>query len=115
MLNMSDIPATITVEELNERRQKGENPTVLDVRNPDEWEKASIDDTLKIPMPEVPDRLEELNEHKDKELVVMCHHGGRSQRVCDFLSQNGFNKVRNLTGGIHHWSNKIDSGVPTYE
>jgi len=112
---MTDIPKTITVEELNERRQKGENPTVLDVRNPDELEIASIEDTLKIPMPEIPDRVNELAEHKDQELIVMCHHGGRSQRVCNFLEDQGFEKVRNLTGGIHHWSTKIDSDVPTYE
>lgn len=107
--------AQYTVEALSERIKSGETPTVLDVRNPDELAIASLEGTINIPMPAIGQRVSELDSLKNQEIIVMCHHGGRSQRVAEFLVNQGFTNVKNLTGGIHAWSLKIDPSVPTYD
>ena len=93
-------------------KQAGEAPLLLDVREPWEFGKASIDGALLIPMRSVPDRLVELN--PDRETVVICHHGIRSRMVGHFLERQGFSNVINLAGGIAAWSRDIDRNVPTY-
>ena len=85
---------------------------LLDVREHDELAIAAVQDALHIPMREVPARLAELDPAKP--LVVMCHSGGRSRRVAEFLKGNGFPNVLNLSGGIDAWSTQIDSRVPRY-
>ncbi len=85
---------------------------LLDVREHDELAVAAVAGALHIPMREVPARLAELDE--DKPLVVMCHSGGRSGRVAEYLLNNGFTKVFNLKGGIDAWSTQLDSHVPRY-
>ncbi len=108
-------PGNCTVEELARRRQQGEAPAVLDVRNDEELALASIGDVIHIPMPEVPERIAELDSWRDQELVIMCHHGMRSMRVATWLCENGFSNIRNLQGGIHAWSLQVDDTVPVYE
>jgi rhodanese-related sulfurtransferase len=90
----------------------GNDVVLLDVREHDELAVAAVDGALHIPMREVPARLGELD--ADKPLVVMCHSGGRSRRVAEFLKGNGFTNVFNLAGGIDAWSTQIDSRVPRY-
>src|SRR5690606_20697915 len=85
---------------------------LLDVREPEELELASVDESRHIPMMQIPSRLGELP--RDKVLVVMCHGGGRSRRVAEFLTANGFERVFNLRGGIDAWSREIDQSVPRY-
>ena len=93
-------------------KEKREEITLLDVREPAEIEIASIPDTTIIPMMSVPNRLQELN--PDATVVVMCHSGGRSRRVAEFLLASGFKHVFNLSGGIDAWSQQIDPSVPRY-
>ena len=90
----------------------GGSVVLLDVREPDELALASVDGALHIPMREIPARLGELD--ASKPLVVMCHAGGRSRRVAEFLQGNGFPNVFNLQGGIDAWSTQLDSRVPRY-
>lgn len=90
----------------------GGDVVLLDVREPDELALASVDGALHIPMREIPARLGELD--ASKPLVVMCHAGGRSRRVAEFLQGNGFPNVFNLQGGIDAWSTQLDSRVPRY-
>jgi len=85
---------------------------LLDVREPWEVALAAIPGSLNIPMNEIPARLEELR--GAGEIIVMCHAGGRSQRIADFLAARGFSGVGNLQGGISAWSRDIDPGVPEY-
>ncbi len=85
---------------------------LLDVREHVELEIAAVADALHIPMREIPSRLVELD--RALPLVVMCHTGGRSRRVAEFLLGNGFSKVFNLRGGIDAWSTEIDPRVPRY-
>jgi rhodanese-related sulfurtransferase len=73
---------------------------------------AAVPIAIHIPMREVPTRLMELD--RDTPLVVMCHSGGRSRRVAEYLIGNGFTRVFNLRGGIDAWSTEIDPQVPRY-
>jgi rhodanese-related sulfurtransferase len=102
----------VSVEELKARRDRGEKPLVLDVREASELQLARIPDVVHVPMNEVPQRLDELD--KDAEIIVMCHAGGRSMRVAHYLSSEGFTNVANLTGGIAAWSHSVDATVPHY-
>jgi rhodanese-related sulfurtransferase len=86
--------------------------TLLDVREHVELEIAAVSGAIHIPMREVPARLAELE--RDAPLVIMCHSGGRSRRVAEYLSSNGFQQVFNLKGGIDAWSTEIDPQVPRY-
>ena len=85
---------------------------LLDVREHDELEAAAVVEARHIPMREIPARLVELD--RAVPLVVMCHTGGRSRRVAEFLVGNGFTQVFNLRGGIDAWSTEIDPQVPRY-
>jgi len=90
----------------------GADVVLLDVREQFEIEMAALPAAVHIPMREIPARLTELN--RDTPLVVMCHSGGRSRRVAEFLLGNGFLQVFNLRGGIDAWSTEIDPHVPRY-
>jgi rhodanese-related sulfurtransferase len=87
-------------------------PAVLDVREDWEWQRAHLDGARHLPMSQVPGRLSEIDRERD--LVVMCHHGGRSRQIVLFLEQQGFDRVLNLRGGIDAWSREVDPSVPTY-
>ncbi|MGN6368418.1 MAG: rhodanese-like domain-containing protein [Phycisphaerae bacterium] len=101
--------------QVKECLQTPAKPTLLDIRRPDEFEKAHIDGALFIPMHELQARLEkELTSLKDQPLVVFCHHGARSLRVAYFLRQQGFTNVHSMAGGIDAWSLIIDPAVPRY-
>jgi rhodanese-related sulfurtransferase len=102
----------ISVEELKARRDSGENPLVIDVREAWELQLAQIPGVVHVPMNEVPARLTEFS--KDAETIVMCHAGGRSMRVAQFLVKQGFTNVANLAGGISAWSESVDATVPRY-
>jgi rhodanese-related sulfurtransferase len=90
----------------------GQDVVLLDVREHDELAVAAVGGALHIPMRDVPARLGELDAAKP--VVVMCHSGGRSRRVAEFLQGNGFSNVFNLQGGIDAWSTQLDSRVPRY-
>jgi len=89
-----------------------EQPLLLDVREPWEFERARIAGAHLIPMREVPARHQELDAKKD--VVAICHHGGRSQQVAIFLEKAGFKKIHNLVGGVDAWSRTVDPTVPVY-
>ncbi|MBI5069130.1 MAG: molybdopterin-synthase adenylyltransferase MoeB [Deltaproteobacteria bacterium] len=103
--------AEMTVEELAARRQAGDEPLLLDVREPHELRICSIGG-LHIPMNEVPARLGELD--PSRELVVYCRSGARSGQVVAFLRQRGFARAVNLTGGILAWADRVDQKVAKY-
>src|SRR5688572_10182596 len=85
---------------------------LLDVREPHEFELCRIQGSVNIPLDEISQRLDELDE--DRETVVICHHGRRSLQAALFLEQNGFSSVFNLTGGIEAWANDIEPNMPRY-
>jgi adenylyltransferase/sulfurtransferase len=107
---MSLIPQ-MSVQELKQRIDAGNAPFVLDVREPFEYQIANLGARL-IPMNEVPARLGEIP--RDREVVVQCKSGGRSQRVAEFLVQSGYTRVANLSGGILAWASEIDPTMQKY-
>jgi sulfur-carrier protein adenylyltransferase/sulfurtransferase len=106
----NEIPE-VTVGELKKRLDNGEGLSVLDVREPHEYEVANIGARL-IPLGELPDRLEELD--KDAPLAVHCKTGGRSAKAVKILQDAGFQNAFNVQGGITAWSEEIDPSVPRY-
>lgn len=102
----------ITATDLHAMRQAGQNPFVLDVREADEYAGANIDGAL-IPLGELPERLGELEAHRDDDvLVVHCRLGGRSAQAVEYLRAHGFDNAVNLAGGIHAWSDTVDPSLP---
>ena len=85
---------------------------LLDVREQWELDIASIAGAIRIPMMEIPSRKGELD--PSRPVAVICHSGGRSGRVADFLSRQGFPRVANIAGGIDAWSREVDDTVPRY-
>ena len=104
--------AQLTALELKNKIQDTANLFLLDVREPNEFQYASIDSSVLIPLNQISQRIGELD--KNLEIVVICHHGMRSQQAAHFLAQSGFNQVANLIGGIEAWSCVCDSSVPRY-
>lgn len=88
------------------------NFMLLDVRETHEYQICRIEPAHLIPLGELPRRLNELDKNAD--IVVHCKMGGRSAKACDLLRAQGFTKVRNMTGGILAWSDKVDPSVPKY-
>ena len=89
-----------------------DQPVLLDVREPWEFEKARIEGAQLVPMRDIPSRIAEID--PDKEVVAFCHLGGRSMQVALFLERQGFTRVHNLLGGIDAWSRTVDPKVPLY-
>jgi rhodanese-related sulfurtransferase len=87
-------------------------PVLLDVRENWEFQTAHIAGSVLIPMGGVSTRHAELD--PQAEIVVICHHGGRSMQVAGFLEHKGFSKVYNLTGGVNAWARTVDPSMPTY-
>ncbi|MBL7647836.1 MAG: rhodanese-like domain-containing protein [Candidatus Hydrogenedentes bacterium] len=105
---------TCTVQELKEKRDRGDEFVLLDVREAEELTIAAIAGASHVPLGDLPMRAPELSAWKDREVICMCHHGMRSARAQQILQNAGFTNVRNLTGGIHAWSVLIDPAVAQY-
>jgi adenylyltransferase/sulfurtransferase len=101
----------ITVQELKARIDAGEDVQLIDVREPWEAQIAQIGGKL-VPQNDVPNRLGEID--RSREVLIHCKSGGRSQRIAEFLQQQGYPKVANVAGGITAWSEQIDPSVPKY-
>ena len=106
------VPET-TVQQLKQKRDTGDAPFVLDVREPYEAEIASLDADQLIPVDQLENRLDELGVGKDEEFIVHCRSGGRSEQATRMLREKGY-KASNLKGGILAWSDEIDPDVPQY-
>jgi adenylyltransferase/sulfurtransferase len=102
----------ITAVELKRRLDRGDRLTLVDVREPNEYQINRIPGTTLIPLGEVPRRYAELD--KEEEIVVHCKVGARSARAADFLRSVGFRRVLNLKGGILDWIDKVDPSQPKY-
>lgn len=92
----------ITVQELRQKLESGEQFVFIDVREPWEQEEFNIGARL-IPLGTLPNSMYELDDHKNDEIIVHCRSGARSGMAQGMLQANGFTNVRNLTGGILAW------------
>ena len=103
----------ITPEEVKDKLDAGEEFTLVDVREPWEFETAHIDGAKLMPMGDVPARAHQELDPEDH-IVVICHHGVRSMNVTAWLRQQGFEKAQSMRGGIDAWSRRVDGKVPLY-
>ena len=107
---MRQISPAQLAQRLNDAHQPA--PLLLDVREPWELEICLIEGSVAMPMGSVPARFPELD--RDRETVVICHHGGRSAQVCMFLERQGFSSVINLAGGVAGWAAQVDPRMAQY-
>ena len=99
--------------ELKQYLEKADtSPLLLDVREPWEYQVCRIPNTQLLPMRQVPMAVDSLD--RNRETVVICHHGVRSFAVARFLEQAGFTNVVNLDGGVAGWARDVDPSMPTY-
>jgi len=87
-------------------------PVLVDVREPWEFDHCRIEGSLPLPLSQLPARRTELPE--DRPLVLVCHHGNRSQQAAMWLLRNGFTDVHNLSGGVEAWAQDVDPAMPRY-
>jgi rhodanese-related sulfurtransferase len=102
----------MTVDELSKRMKSDDAPIIIDVREPFEYDFAHIEGAVLKPLPDLMKWAAELDQAQ--EYVLQCHTGARSAYAAMILSQMGFKKVYNLSGGIDEWSTRIDPSVPRY-
>jgi rhodanese-related sulfurtransferase len=89
--------------ELKARLAGGERPFLLDVRNADEFEEATIEGAVHIPLDELEERVDELDDQRESEIIVFCRSGNRSSQACMYLELCGFDRMVNLRGGMLAW------------
>jgi rhodanese-related sulfurtransferase len=103
---------TISPTELKSRLDKGDQLTLLDVREQWEFDLAKLNGSTLIPLGTLPNSIGKLD--RNAEIIAICHHGMRSADATNFLLQQGFSNVKNLVGGIDAWSAQVDRSVPRY-
>jgi rhodanese-related sulfurtransferase len=89
-----------------------EAPLVVDVREPWEYDICRIEGSLHVPLQTIPSRVEELP--RDRDLVLVCHHGNRSRRAAQWLEQNGYARLFNLEGGVEGWATDVEPAMARY-
>ncbi len=102
----------VTARGLAAARAAGEQPLLVDVREPHEWEIARIEGSRLVPLATLPDGLADVDRERD--IVLVCHQGVRSRTALDILRAAGFHRLRNLEGGIDAWSTEVDPTVDRY-
>jgi len=107
---IEQLPATALRSWLDDKSRAA--PLILDVREPWEHDVCRIADSRLLPMQEIPARWNELP--RDRDIVVMCHHGMRSLQVANYLQNAGLSRVYNLSGGIAAWADQVEPAMPRY-
>ncbi|MCE1251695.1 MAG: sulfurtransferase [Comamonadaceae bacterium] len=109
-------PAELAAWLAQAQADSGQQPLLLDVREPWELQTASVRADgaafLHMPMASVPLRLAELG--AERPIACLCHHGGRSMQVAYYLQQHGFDQLANVAGGIDAWARELAPQVPRY-
>jgi adenylyltransferase/sulfurtransferase len=104
----------MTPTELKARLDRGDKLTIIDVREPFEWDIGNLEPqgARLIPLKQLTQRLSEID--PADEIVMQCRSGARSAQAAGYLLQNGYARVWNLDGGILAWSDEVDSSIPKY-
>jgi rhodanese-related sulfurtransferase len=89
-----------------------EAPVLVDVREPWEYAICRIEGSQHIPLQTIPARVGELP--RDRDLVLICHHGNRSRRAAQWLEHNGFTRLHNLEGGVEGWASDVEPAMARY-
>lgn len=110
----SNIPLEINCQAVKSKLDAGDDFLLLDCREVDEYQTVNIKGARLLPMSQLMTRVGEIEEFKDKAVVVHCHHGGRSLKVANWLRQQGFLQAQSMAGGIDEWATGIDPSLPRY-
>ena len=102
----------ISAKELKQLLDSGARIHLIDVREPFEFDYCHINGSKLIPIGQIQNHIMEFK--REEEYVFYCHVGERSWQVVDYLRRLGFNKVRNLEGGIDQWALDVDPSIPRY-
>ena len=113
---MADLPPLeISVQETRRLlAEKAAGLRVVDVRDPDEYAYCRLPGSELIPLATLPAEAAEKLPDKSAQILVYCHHGMRSMRAAEYLSQTGYTNARSVAGGIDRWAREIDATTPTY-
>jgi len=101
----------ITVQDLNQKKENDVSFFLLDVRDYHEYLVSNIDG-YHIPYEELENRIDEISDHKQEEIIVMCRSGNTSMDACKKLIDAGFENVISLKGGMKCWAKEIDPSLP---
>ena len=113
LMNTTEHPLEITIGEAHRLLKESTQTTALiDVREPHETRICCIEGAELVPMRQIPESLHQLS--REKHLLILCHHGGRSMRVTQFLRDQGFSSVSNISGGIDAWAREIEPEMLRY-
>ena len=104
----------IDCQSVKQKLDAGDEFLFLDCRNQNEYDHVKIEGTTLIPMGEIVERIGELDGWQEKDIIIHCHHGGRSLQVAQFLQQQGFGKSLSMAGGIDVWAQEIDKTLGRY-
>lgn len=107
----------LSVEALAQRLAEGDAAVqLIDVREPAELELASLPGFANLPLSEFGEWSDTIHSRfeRDRETIVLCHHGMRSAQMCGWLAQQGFTQLKNVTGGIDAYALMVDRTVPRY-
>ena len=102
----------LTPTEIRDALASRRDITLVDVREPAEHAIARIEGAVLVPLRTVPQQLDALD--RSHEIVLLCHHGMRSEMAGNFLLAQGFERVSHMVGGIERWSDDVDPSVPHY-
>ena len=115
---MPDSPTTTPLEiscrDVKSKLDAAQTFVLLDCREADEYQLVHIREARLLPMSELMQRVGELESNRDDEIVVHCHHGGRSLKVAKWLRQQGYARVQSMAGGIDEWATEVDKSLLRY-
>ncbi len=107
----------INVNEFCEQLETADSPPqLIDVREPNEVEMAYVEGFEVLPLSQFSQWSDNIHQRfdADRETFVICHHGVRSQQMCQWLRAQGFTNVKNIIGGIEAYSVYINPSIPRY-
>jgi adenylyltransferase/sulfurtransferase len=107
-------PIEISVPDVVRMKDAGEDFLLLDCREREEAQIASIGGAVLLPMSEIVDRVGELAGNEGRRIIVHCHLGGRSLRVAAWLREQGFPWAQSMAGGIDQWAVEVEPGMARY-
>ena len=105
-------PPEIDVQALDRMAEDGADYVILDIREAGEVGVCAIEGSLHVPMGQIPYSLDTIP--RDRDLIVLCHHGVRSWHAMNWLRGNGYDRAISLRGGIDAWAKVIDPAMATY-
>ncbi len=108
------LPMETTCQAVKAKLDADDEFLLLDCREQDEYQLVHIEGSRLLPMSELMVRAGELEPYRTHEMVVHCHHGGRSMQVTQWLRQQGYARVQSMVGGIDRWASEIEPHLPRY-